>query len=224
LDLYCSAGGAAVGYAQAGFTDITGVDIRPQPRYPFRCIQANVFDLTPEWIVANFDAVHASPICQGDTVLRHAPGTKSHPDLIGPTFDLLNATGKPYILENVEGARRKMRNPITLCGSMFGLGAQGCRLERHRLFSANFPILPVTGFCSHGERPVIGIYGGHARRRSARAGGRGTRDIWEGGHRSAASEALAIDWMTLAEMSESIPPAYTRWLGTQMLAHLRKAA
>ena len=88
----------------------------------------------------------------------------------------------------------------------------------HRLFEANFHI-PAPA-CSHDERPVIGVYGGHARKRSALAGGRGTRDVWEGGHKVAASEALGIDWMTLGEMSEAIPPAYAEFIGRAAIARM----
>lgn len=104
---------------------------------------------------------------------------------------------------------------------MFGLGAQGCRLQRRRLFESNFTI-PVPPSAAD-NRPVIGVYGGHARKRSAKAGGRGTKDVWEGGHKAAASEALGIDWMTLAEMSESIPPAYAEHIGRAAIAFLNTA-
>jgi DNA (cytosine-5)-methyltransferase 1 len=130
-----------------------------------------------------------------------------------------------WAIENVEEAAWDMESPITLCGTMFGLGAQGCRLQRHRLIMANFPI---AAGCHHDERPVIGVYGGHARRRAASAGGRGTRDIWQGGHKAAASEAMGIDWMTLGELSEAIPPAYAEYVGRAAMAvlrpHLREAA
>lgn len=99
---------------------------------------------------------------------------------------------------------------------MFDLGAQGCQLQRHRLFESNFFIRSLPHF-HRDERPVIGVYGGHARRRAASAGGRGTRDIWKGGHKAAASEALGIDWMTLAELSEAIPPAYSEYIGRAAL-------
>lgn len=217
LDMYCKAGGAAKGYQRAGF-HVTGVDIKAQPRYCGDAfIEGNCLAIDPEWIAENFDAVHASPTCQGHTALRHAPGTKEHPNLIPPTRAILEESGKPWIMENVPGAEPWMPSAITLCGSMFDLGAQGCRLERYRLFMANFPISPVCGFCLHQDMPVIGVYGGHARKRSAKHGGRGTQDVWIGGHKAAASEALGIDWMTLDELSESIPPAYTEWLGTQLM-------
>lgn len=217
LDLYCCAGGAGMGYARAGF-EITGVDVVRHKRNPHPVIEADALSLDPEWIAANFDAVHASPPCQGYTAMKHAPGAKGAPRLIGATRELLQATGLPWVIENVEMAASEMRNPVTLCGTMFGLGAQGHDLHRHRLFETSFPVAQLA--CQHTERPVIGVYGGHARCRSAKHGGRKTRDVWGGGHKAAATEALGIDWMTLGELSEAIPPAYTEYLGRQLRAAL----
>jgi DNA (cytosine-5)-methyltransferase 1 len=209
LDLYCGAGGAARGYADAGF-EIVGVDLAPQPRYPFAFVQADVLNLDQRFLQF-FDVIHASPPCQAHTAMRSAPGAKAHADLIGPTRALLRSAGVPYVIENVPGA--PLIDPVILCGSQFGLGAQGCQLRRHRLFESSFPIRQPK--CLHGG-PVIGIYGGHARRRSARHGGRGTRDIWIGGHVAACREAMGIDWMTLDEISEAIPPAYTRHIAANL--------
>ncbi|MFZ2252642.1 MAG: DNA cytosine methyltransferase [Minisyncoccia bacterium] len=220
LDLFCCAGGAGMGYARAGF-DVTGVDIVNRPRYPFTFVQADVMTLDPDWI-AGFDAIHASPPCQGYTALRHAPGAKGAPLLIDAVRGLLTASGRPWIIENVEEARWAMRDPLTLCGTMFGLEAEGHELRRHRLFEASFA-LTAPSPCQHSDRPVIGVYGGHARRRSSKHGGRGTRDVWASGHRGAASAAMGMDWATLAEMSEAIPPAYTEYLGRQLLVHMRQA-
>ena len=215
LDLYCCAGGAGMGYHRAGF-EVVGVDIKPQPRYPFEFRQGDVLALDPAQIAREFDAIHASPPCQGYTDLRHAPGAKGAPRLIAATRALLEATGLPWIIENVEGAEAEMRQPITLCGTMFGLQTEGHELRRHRLFEASFPITP-PGPCRHTGGPVVGVYGGHARRRSARHGGRGTRDVWANGHRGAMGEAMGMDWATCAEMSEAIPPAYTEWLGRLLI-------
>lgn len=215
LDLFCCAGGAGMGYARAGF-DVTGVDVVGHANNPHPVIVADALTLNAEWIAANFDAVHASPPCQGYTVMRHAPGAKGAPRLIAQTRELLEATGLPWVIENVEMAAEEMRNPITLCGTMFGLEAQGHDLQRHRLFETSFRVAPLA--CCHTERPVIGVYGGHARNRSSKHGGRGTKDTWDGGHKAAASEALGIDWMNLAELSEAIPPAYTEHLGWQLRA------
>lgn len=209
LDLCCSAGGASVGLARAGF-DVIGVDILPQPHYPFPFIQADALEIS----FAGFDFIWASPPCQAYTGMKHAPGTKGdlNPRLIEPIREKLEAAGVLYTIENVEGA--PLREPVTLCGSMFGLGAEGHQLRRHRLFEANFEI--PQPHCAHAS-PVIGVYGGHARRRSAAAGGRGTRDVWTDGHKAAASAALGIDWMNLAELSEAIPPAYAEHIGRAAL-------
>lgn len=213
LDLFCCAGGASMGLHLAGF-EVVGVDIRPQPRYPFTFFQGDAL----KFPLDGFDFIWASPPCQGYTELRHAPGTKGAPQLIDAVRDRLSALSIPWVIENVEAAKWAMRDPVMLCGSMFGLGAQGCQLQRHRLFEGNFFI--PQGDCQHGPEPVIGVYGGHARKRSAKAGGRGTRDVWEGGHKAAASEAMNMDWATLAEMSEAIPPAYAEFIGAAAVAHL----
>jgi DNA (cytosine-5)-methyltransferase 1 len=212
VDLCCKAGGVSEGLYRAGFR-VIGVDIEPQPRYPFEFIQADALKIPLRDFGADF--FWASPHCQGYTELRHAPGTKGKPQQI-QQFRARMPANTLWAIENVEDAAWDMDNPITLCGSMFGLGAQGCRLQRHRLIMANFPIDPPP--CSHDGRPVIGVYGGHARRRAASAGGRGTRDQWDGGHKAAASEALGIDWMTLGELSEAIPPAYSEFVGRAAMA------
>jgi DNA (cytosine-5)-methyltransferase 1 len=213
LDLFCCAGGASMGLHRAGY-DVTGVDVVRHKRYPFPLIQADALTVD----LSGYDFIWASPICQGYTAMRHAPGAKgdAHPKMIGPVRERLKAAGVPWCIENVEEARWDMRDPMTLCGSMFDLGAQGCRLQRHRLFETSFPIDRPA--CRHDERPVIGVYGGHARRRAASAGGRGTKDVWEGGHKAAASEALGIHWMALDELSEAIPPAYAEYIGRAALA------
>lgn len=217
LDLYCGAGGAGRGYQLAGF-HVTGVDIQPQPRYAGDVfLQGDALKLDPWWIAENFDAVHASPPCQFGTALRSAPGSRPHVNLIPETKWLLAATRLPWVIENVESklVREHMRGALRLCGSTFGLGAEGCELRRHRLFLSN--VLLFSEPCRHSHGPVIGVYGGHARRRSARHGGRKTADVWALGHLRAASQALGIDWMTLGELSEAIPPAFTEYLGRQLV-------
>lgn len=217
LDLFCCAGGASMGLHRAGF-DVVGVDIAPRSNYPFEVVRHDALAL-PDTLLSAFDFIWASPPCQGYTAMRHAPGAVGAERLIGATRDRLQRISTAlWVIENVEDAAPYMRDPVTLCGSMFGLGAQGCRLQRHRLFEANFTI-PAPS-CNHDERPVIGVYGGHARKRSAKAGGRGTKDIWDGGHKAAASEAMGIDWMTLGEMSEAIPPAYAEHIGRAAMAHI----
>lgn len=221
LDLFCCAGGAGMGYARAGF-DVTGVDIVPRPRYPFAFVQADVMTLDPAWI-ASFDAIHASPPCQAHSAMKSMHNAKAHPDLVAPTRAILVASGRPWVMENVVGA--PLKNPILLCGTMFGLGVEDAELRRHRLFEMSHPPALVPQ-CQHGERDVIGVYGGHIRnRRRARTigvYGEGVRDsrrmpdftIEQG------RAAMGIDWMTTAELSQAIPPAYTEWLGRHLIDHL----
>lgn len=236
LDLFCCAGGAAKGYYDAGF-DVYGVDIRVQPRYPFASYYGDAIEVlsallrgekiafrrrdgTVEWLgLSDFAAIHASPPCQGYTAMRYAPGAKGAPRLIGQVRILLEATGLSWVIENVEEARSEMRDPMMLCGSAFGLQSHGCELRRHRLFESNIAL--ASPGCQHGSLPVVGVYGGHARIRSAKHGGRTTRDAWPNGHKLVAAEAMGMDWATLAEMSEAIPPAYTHHIGLQLINHIQ---
>ena len=232
LDLFCCAGGAGMGYAQAGF-EVVGVDVRPQPRYPFEFIQADCLALDPAWI-ATFDAIHASPPCQAHTAMKTMHNAKTHEDLVEPARALLKASGLPWIMENVVGA--PLRDPILLCGTMFGLGVEDAELRRHRLFECSFPIALVPE-CQHGSRDVIGVYGGHIRnRRRARTigiygeGARDSRRKFDKGVPDFTTDqgrtAMGIDWMTTAELSQAIPPAYTEFLGRQLIQQVeqRRAA
>lgn len=216
IDLYCGAGGAGEGYRQAGW-NVLGIDLMRQPRYPepHLFFQADVF----EWgriLIATADAVHASPTCQKWTAMRTMPNAKEHPDLVTPTREMLIASGKPWIMENVEGA--PLVNPVTLCGTMFDLGVPGAQLQRHRNFEASFPI-SAPGPCRHDpDLDVLGIYGGHVRNRRRRDGSqdRGVTDFTQ----AQGNAAMGIDWMTLGELSQAIPPAYTRHLGRQLMEQL----
>lgn len=210
LDLFCCAGGAGEGYRRAGF-DVTGVDLRPQPHNPHRFIRGDAL----EYLEAHgheYDAIHASPPCQAHCDLKHMWNAKKHTDLIAPTRELLKRTGKPYVIENVEGA--PLTNPVILCGTMFGLGTDDAELRRHRLFEVNWPLF-LRPQCEHGRKPrVIGVYGGHGRDRRRIAN---TQDF----PTTARREAMGIDWMTGAELSQAIPPAYTEWIGRQLIAEIR---
>lgn len=202
LDLFCGAGGASVGYHRAGF-EVVGVDINKQPNYPFTFYRADAisFDL------AGFDVIHASPPCQRYSVAtkRHAGRSGLHPDLLQPIIDRLVGNGVPWVVENVPGA--PMTADVVLCGSMFGLG-----VRRHRLFASSNHLtappcrhdlqLPKYNIYQHGKwylSPVSHVYGN--------GGGKGD---WK--------EAMDIDWMTLKEIAQSIPPAYTEYIGRQMFA------
>lgn len=221
LDLFCSAGGAGMGYAQAGF-QVVGVDIKPQPRYPFEFHQADALSLSPAFL-DTFDAIHASPPCQAHTSMKTMHNAKAHPDLVEPTRAMLKASGKYWVIENVVGA--PLIAPIMLCGTMFGLGVQDADLQRHRLFEMSDPPLFVPQ-CQHGKRATVGVYGGHVRDRRRTIGvyGEGARDSRRKLDKGVdeftvedAREAMGIDWMTLAELCQAIPPAYTKWIGEQLI-------
>ena len=237
LDLFSCAGGAGMGYSLAGF-DVYGVDIDPQPNYPFPFVQSDALqvlryllagvkvgfhaaDGSVEWLeLGDFDAIHASPPCQSYLNLgkvNKAQGrTYEHPDLIADTRELLEQTGLPWVIENVQDARRELRNPVRVCGTGLHLP-----LRRHRLFESNVPIEGVacrhdrytvpkywTGWRPNGEHrlsTVVQVYGN--------AGG---REHWPA--------AMGIDWMTPKEMTEAIPPAMTQHIGRQLINHLQEAA
>ena len=198
---------------------VVGIDILLQPRYPGdRFVQADAIEYLTTADPSDFNFVWASPPCQAYTTVRHAPGKHRDADLVGPTREGLRATGLPYVIENVEGA--PLIDPIVLCGSMFGLETHpypdGWRIERHRLFETSFPILFAPA-CQHDDRPVCGIYGGHFRDRR-RANGTN--------HRSGSNiptelgfKAMGIprDAMTVAEISDAIPPAYSKFIAEKFL-------
>jgi DNA (cytosine-5)-methyltransferase 1 len=206
LDLFCGAGGSAKGYHRAGF-DVVGVDHHPQPRYPFLFIQADAL----EFVARNghhFDAIHASPPCQTFTAYRrkgHGVGD-GYPNLIPDTRQALQATGLPYVVENVEQAKGELRDPYLLCGSMFGLDVQ-----RHRMFETTAAMLTPT--CNHG------VWTPRFPPASNRTNLRRTVEV--GVYRiplPVQQRAMGIDWMRLGELSQAIPPAYTEFIGAQLLA------
>lgn len=212
LDLFCCAGGAGAGYARAGF-EVVGVDLAPQPRYPFAFIQADALSLDMRFI-RSFDAIHASPPCQRFSDLAKRNGNaEAWPDLVGPIRELLIASGLPYIIENVEGA--PLIDPVMLCGTMFS----DLRVIRHRLFESNIPLEAPA----HGKHPLVFT---HDKRKAHY----GKLNEWTspvqvtgGGNcsKAAAADAMSIDWMTKNELNEAIPPAYTEHLGRQLMAHLQ---
>jgi DNA (cytosine-5)-methyltransferase 1 len=227
LDLFCCQGGASTGYTRAGFT-VYGVDIDPQPHYPFPFHQGDALDVMRRLIAGeaipfthpsglvellwlhDFVAAGASPPCQGYTALKAVHGNE-WPLLIEPTRDLLDEMGIPYVIENVQGS--PLRRDMTLCGLMFGL-----RVFRHRYFelggwAAAAPAHPshkghrVSGW-RHGVRyegDMVAVYG--------EGGGKGSVADWQA--------AMGIDWTSDRHgIAEAIPPAYTEHIGLQLLEHL----
>lgn len=207
LDLFCCAGGAGMGLSKAGF-EVVGVDIRPQPRYPFEFHQADALTFP----TAGFDFIWASPPCQAHTSMKTMHNAKQHLDLIPETREKLKHSGLPYIIENVVGA--PLIEPYMLCGTMFGLGVDDADLQRHRIFETSFPILMLPE-CNHARPRTIGIYGKGARDSRHRL----DRTIPEfNAHQGRA--AMGIDWMTLKELSQAIPPAYSEFLAREAIAHI----
>lgn len=206
LDLFCGAGGAAMGYHRAGL-EVVGVDIRPQPHYPFEFHQADALTYPLE----GFDAIHASPPCQ-----RYSSGAKAagnqyqHPDYYDPTRQRLLRTGVPFVIENVIGA--PYSHGFVLCGSMFGM-----RVQRHRNFEASWMLL-MPMYCDHtGERPVT-ITGTGTRFvegiRDYEHSRHASTDLWAG--------LMGMPWAEPHEVKEAIPPAYTEWIGRQLLAVIER--
>ncbi|QRY43147.1 DNA cytosine methyltransferase [Mycolicibacterium boenickei] len=227
LDLYCGAGGAAMGYYRAGF-DVVGVDKAPQPNYPFAVYRHDALDFLRTIINSRassnpwaqpwkmLKAVHASPPCQASCTLikgNQRATANNHVDLIPQTRELLAELGLPSVIENVQGA--KVRRDLTLCGEMFGLD-----VIRHRYFECSFPVDQpphkahrgrVAGY-RHGEwfdGPYFAVYGD--------GGGKGTVAQWQ--------QAMGIDWTDVRkEIAEAIPPAYTEFIGAQLLDAIEVAA
>lgn len=227
LDLFCKAGGCSMGYHRAGF-DIVGVDIEPQPRYPFRFIQADALRLLElllcgAWagdndnavLLENIAAIHASPPCQRFSLATHCnknqPGVKTaadYPDLIDPIRQLLIAIGKPWVIENVENA--PMKNSLLLCGSFFGL-----KVKRHRLFECSHHLWGPGQSCWHPRRGTIGKAGVRGKKPGDYISVAGSTDL------KVAGPAMGIDWMrNRKEIAQAIPPAYTEFIGKQLIKRL----
>lgn len=223
LDLYSCAGGAARGYADAGF-EVVGVDIEPQPRYPFCFEQGDALEVLRRLLaggtvagyeLADFDAIHASPPCQLDCAYRRRGSGvgDGYPDLIAPTRELLEQTRLPFVIENVVGARGRLRNPVMLCGSSFGLD-----VRRHRLFESNVPLLVPP--CDHSwQTPRFPA----ATNRAENSRCTVEIGVWRI-PLEVQQQAMGIDWMTLRELSEAIPPAFTEHIGAQLLQAIRSVA
>lgn len=216
LDLFAGAGGCAVGYHRAGF-EVVGVDIEPHDDYPYDFLTADALEVLADRAdLAPFDVVHASPPCQLYTTMGNRKRRPDHPDLIKPVRDALLAWGGLYVIENVAGARPQMRGAITLHGGMFGLG-----VDRPRLFESNVPLMAYTA--PRASNP-LGVYGDHpdGRRLWTRADGteqRAAASIEE------AALAMGIDWMSdWRDLAEAVPPAYTEYIGGQLIDYMAAAA
>lgn len=237
LDLYCCAGGGAVGYARAGW-EVFGVDITPQPNYPMPFHQGSAIDVLETLIdgyrvtfaqpdggtvqlgLMDFDAIHASPPCQRYTAGNRVISSQNrnpHPDLVGPTRELLHRSELPYVIENVVGA--PLFDPTMLCGRQFDLTAVDddgtvLQLDRHRLFETNWTLRsPATCLPHDKSVQVAGSYGG-ARRDKLEA-----RHVRHGGYvpsYEVQQRLLDIDWMKERELYQALPPAYTQHIGARL--------
>lgn len=229
LDLFCGAGGLAVGYHRAGF-EVVGVDLHPQPRFPFEFHQADAIMTLRDLIegrrlgsysLGDFHAVHASPVCHDWSALASVSGTDGTAELLHLTLDLLPRTGVPWVVENVMGAPLAHqsdlfgRHGVMLCGTMFGL-----QVLRHRLFEASFS-LPAPP--SHGSH--VGEFyspAGHGdpnwKRRDANPHLSGV------GYADRCRAAMGIDWMNRDELAQAVPPTYSEWVGCHLLAQVSEAA
>jgi DNA (cytosine-5)-methyltransferase 1 len=222
LDLFCGAGGCSMGYSRAGF-DVIGVDIAPQPHYPFRFAQADALKalqalLTGEFVhfgdhglvrMDSFDAIHASPPCQAYSRAQKLRG-REHPDLVGPTRELLLATGLPYVIENVPGA--PLIDPVVLEGQMF----EGLRTQRKRCFETNWPLEVPT---MRSPRPAPNTKMGRRPKP-----GEWVHVVGNCNGIAICREAMNISWMNRDELSQAIPPPYTELVGKALLAHLAQVS
>jgi hypothetical protein len=229
LDLFSGAGGAAMGYHRAGF-EVVGVDIRPQPNYPFEFHQADAMT----YPLDGFDAIHASPPCQAysahvtSTDSPNSPSRgKNEPALIADTRARMAAAGVPFVIENVYGARRELSAGLLLCGGMFDLP-----VRRHRLFESSDLLMAPAHDCRAAIRarerfPLPSAWGSTEPSRlgkfhraytvTGKSRGAGCVDFWR--------ELMDMPWAgTAYELTEAIPPAYTEWIGRQLLNVVEVAA
>jgi DNA (cytosine-5)-methyltransferase 1 len=199
LDLFCCAGGATKGLQRAGF-HVTGVDIKPQPRY---CGDAFFQDDAMTFPMDGYDFIWASPPCQSySAAMRHL--ATPQPMLIEAIRERLEANGAPWVIENVVGA--PLRHPLVLCGTMFGL-----RIHRHRLFESSclFALVPDC----FAKEPVLNPHSAKSRERIyAEFGRQDAEKLWR--------NEMGVEWMSRHETREAIPPAYAEFIGLQIIQHI----
>jgi DNA (cytosine-5)-methyltransferase 1 len=216
LDLFCGAGGCSVGYARAGF-DVVGVDIEPHPDYPYRLVITDAMEILSDRVfLSKFDVIHASPPCPRYSSITPDANRDSHPDLVPVVRRILNEFGRPYAIENVPGA--PMPEAVLVCGKAMGLA----HIKRHRLFESNLLLMSPGCACDNG--PAYGIYGDHGDKtpRQRKDGFKRWGKARDADH---ARQITGIDWMTRwDDLCDAIPPAYTEFIGGQLIDALRSAA
>lgn len=227
LDLFCGQGGAAKGYSDAGF-DLFGVDLANQPLYPYWFHQGDALEVLDRLraglgvefrhpdgrrrtlFLEHVKAGHSSPPCQAHSTIT--PDKSKHVDLIPDVRERMQSWGKPWVIENVEGARTALVDPIRLCGSSFGL-----RVRRHRYFEANVELKPLP--CDHAAQGTpVGVYGGLRAKHWARPDGR-SRGL-KATSVAEAREVMGMPWADWDGCTQAIPPAYTEHIGRQLLAEV----
>lgn len=233
LDLFCGPGFASRGYVLAGF-DVVGVDIEPQPLYPFEFARHDALWFLRELVrptfrfshhLSDYAAIHASPPCFRYSPITAVSGTpEDHPDLVDPTRDLLEQTGLPWVMENVP--RSPLRSPYVLCGASMACRTidDRYRLKRHRHFETNFPLLVPPCSCAGDPREVLGVYGGGTSQATR------VRRNPNGGNTNKANTKQARELYGITEplprtaLNLGFPPRYTELIGAQLLDHLRAQA
>jgi DNA (cytosine-5)-methyltransferase 1 len=242
LDLFCCAGGGGMGYNRGGYS-VYGVDINPQPNYPFWFHQGDALKVAETLLMggsvtfarpatrfaplryrhiglSDLALGHGSPPCQsyGDLAVQNGIVDK-YPRLINPTREVFQAMGIPYVIENVEGAEVDMIDPITLCGTQF----PGLRVLRHRLFETNWGLKPPP---VHPKHPLVFTHDKRKKHYGQLDQNTSFVQVTGGGNCTIANakDAMGINWMTKDELNEALPPAYTEYIGAQLMDHLQEAA
>ena len=223
LDTFCCEGGMSRGYVNAGF-EVVGVDLFARKRYPFEFHQADALAFLRRESVLDFDAIHASPPCQADSITKHSH-SKQHVSLVADTRELLKATGLPYVMENVVGA--KMPGSVIVCGAALDMTTEDTDgsplvLKRHRQFESNIPLVGTGCKCAEYKAKgykVAGVYGGGSSDRTH------AEQVRHGGYTPAKvvqERLMGIDWMTRYGLNQAMPPAYGEFIGRQLIEAINK--